>query len=530
VGPGTVTDSGHGPRSPGSVTDRAVAGHLVLRCTGLPSRSAPVAPPLRLAALRWREVIFIFVRIQPPPSVSTACLVAVTHVPGRPFPGEPHTVLCPSKLERNRHNTVYCTPAGARILVLRRGRDSRTTGSHEVANRRRGAPGAHGSGAWHPPVALRSKAGPFSFGGAWLRHARCGEPAAASGSAAAAATEAGAGTAPGPGAATVSGHGPPVTGVGPRTEPHRKTRSCGSVWDRSSDSGSPEARCGHGDRSSVTGSVTDQGVAENQRQGQRQGQEQLQQQQTAPGTGTVTDTGHGPRSPGSVTDRAVAGHLVLRCTGLPSRSALVAPPFRLAALRWREVIFIFVRIQPPPSVSTACLVAVTHVPGRPFPGEPHTVLCPSKLERNRHNTVYCTPAGARILVLRRGRDSRTTGSHEVANRRRGAPGAHGSGAWHPPVALRSKAGPFSFGGAWLRHARCGEPAAASGSAAAAAAGAAAGTAPGPGAATVSGHGPRSPGSVTDRAAPEDQELRQLDPGQTHSRTHGSVRAVNPRMR
>jgi hypothetical protein len=208
VGPGTVTDSGHGPRSPGSVTDRAVAGHLVLRCTGLPSRSAPVAPPLRLAALRWREVIFIFVRIQPPPSVSTACLVAVTHVPGRPFPGEPHTVLCPSKLERNRHNTVYCTPAGARILVLRRGRDSRTTGSHEVANRRRGAPGAHGSGAWHPPVALRSKAGPFSFGGAWLRHARCGEPAAASGSAAAAATEAGAGTAPGPGAATVSGHGP----------------------------------------------------------------------------------------------------------------------------------------------------------------------------------------------------------------------------------------------------------------------------------------------------------------------------------
>jgi hypothetical protein len=260
---------------------------------------------------------------------------------------------------------------------------------------------------------------------------------------------------------------------------------------------------GHGSR--TRGPVTDRAAPEDQELRQRLGQGQGQRQRGARyGHGTRTR----PPATGSVTDRAVAGHLVLRCTGLPSRSALVAPPFRLAALRWREVIFIFVRIQPPPSVSTACLVAVTHVPGRPFPGEPHTVLCPSKLERNRHNTVYCTPAGARILVLRRGRDSRTTGSHEVANRRRGAPGAHGSGAWHPPVALRSKAGPFSFGGAWLRHARCGEPAAASGSAAAAAAGAAAGTAPGPGAATVSGHGPRSPGSVTDRAAPEDQELRQ----------------------
>jgi hypothetical protein len=77
----------------------------------------------------------------------------------------------------------------------------------------------------------------------------------------------------------------------------------------------------------------------------------------------------------------------LRCTGRPSRSALVAPPFRLAALRWREVILIFVRIQPPAGVSTACLLAVTSFSGRPFPGEPHTVLCPSKLERNRHNTV-----------------------------------------------------------------------------------------------------------------------------------------------
>jgi hypothetical protein len=113
---------GHGNRprtqSPGSVTDRDVAGHLVLRCTGLPSRSALVAPPLRLAALRWREVIPVLGGSGPPPGVSTACLVAVAQFSGRPLPGEPHTVLCPSKLEYGRHNTVYCTPAGTRRFVL----------------------------------------------------------------------------------------------------------------------------------------------------------------------------------------------------------------------------------------------------------------------------------------------------------------------------------------------------------------------------------------------------------------------------
>jgi hypothetical protein len=30
--------------------------------------------------------------------------------------------------------------------------------------------------------------------------------------------------------------------------------------------------------------------------------------------------------------------LILRFTGLPSRSALVAPPLRLAARRWREAL------------------------------------------------------------------------------------------------------------------------------------------------------------------------------------------------
>jgi hypothetical protein len=102
-----------------------------------------------------------------------------------------------------------------------------------------------------------------------------------------------------------------------------------------------------------------------------------------------------PRSP------TLALGPVLRRTGLPSRSALalVAPPLRLAALRWREAFVVLDRSRPPPGVSTACLVAVTHFSITPFPGEPHTVLCPSKLKRWRHNTVYGTPAGTRCLVI-----------------------------------------------------------------------------------------------------------------------------------
>jgi hypothetical protein len=154
--------------------------------------------------------------------------------------------------------------------------------------------------------------------------------------------------------------------------------------------------------SATTGSATR--VAENQPQ--RQGQDQGQRQRAASGTGAATVPGHGPRSPGSGTDRGVAGHLVLRCTGLRSRSALIAPPLRLAALRWRAATVILGRLRPPPGVSTAFLVAVARFSERPFPGEPHTVLCPSKLERNRHNTVYGTPVGARVLVPRGALDSR----------------------------------------------------------------------------------------------------------------------------
>jgi hypothetical protein len=53
----------------------------------------------------------------------------------------------------------------------------------------------------------------------------------------------------------------------------------------------------------------------------------------------------------------------LRSTGLPSRSALVAPALWLATLRWREALVVLVRSRPPSGVSTACLVAVTRFSG-----------------------------------------------------------------------------------------------------------------------------------------------------------------------
>jgi hypothetical protein len=43
--------------------------------------------------------------------------------------------------------------------------------------------------------------------------------------------------------------------------------------------------------------------------------------------------------------------------GLPSHSALIAPPLRLAALRWRETFVVLMRCRPPSGVSTACPVA-----------------------------------------------------------------------------------------------------------------------------------------------------------------------------
>jgi hypothetical protein len=91
-----------------------------------------------------------------------------------------------------------------------------------------------------------------------------------------------------------------------------------------------------------------------QRQRQRQGQCQGQR-------GSRRGLGHRIRPPvtGSVTDRGAPEHKSLRGTGLPSRSALVAPPLRLAALRWRGAIVVLGRCRPPPSVSTAFFVPVS---------------------------------------------------------------------------------------------------------------------------------------------------------------------------
>jgi hypothetical protein len=103
-------------------------------------------------------------------------------------------------------------------------------------------------------------------------------------------------------------------------------------------------------------------------------------------------------------------------TGLPSHSALVAPPLRLPALRWRGALVVLVGSRPPPGVSTACLVALMRFSGAPFPGEPPTALCPLKLEGWRHNAVDGTPAGARLHVLSGPRDSRS-----LRSTRKGAP-------------------------------------------------------------------------------------------------------------
>jgi hypothetical protein len=63
-------------------SEPAAALGMVLRSTGLPSRSALVAPPLRLAALRWRGAFDELSRPRPPPGVSAACSVAVARLSG----------------------------------------------------------------------------------------------------------------------------------------------------------------------------------------------------------------------------------------------------------------------------------------------------------------------------------------------------------------------------------------------------------------------------------------------------------------
>jgi hypothetical protein len=74
---------------------------------------------------------------------------------------------------RTAHPPVreFSCSAGPVILVPR--------GAREGANRRCGSLGAHGSGAWRPPVAPRPDALRDVFSGAWLRHAPCGRPRSA---------------------------------------------------------------------------------------------------------------------------------------------------------------------------------------------------------------------------------------------------------------------------------------------------------------------------------------------------------------
>jgi hypothetical protein len=121
-----------------------------------------------------------------------------------------------------------------------------------------------------------------------------------------------------------------------------------------------------------------------QRQGQRQGQRQEQRQQAAPGPersrGPDTAIGHG-HGRGRCGETAVVPEPpFLRDTGLPSRSALVAPPLRLAAQRWRAAFFMLVRSRPPPGVSTACLEAVARFSEARSPRVPPLRMCPSMLE------------------------------------------------------------------------------------------------------------------------------------------------------
>jgi hypothetical protein len=132
--------------------------------------------------------------------------------------------------------------------------------------------------------------------------------------------------------------------------------------------------------SAAPGSATR--ASENQRQGQRQRQRQRQRRSPIRPRFPVTVTvpGHRPRTPISATDRTDSVYQILRVTGLPSRSALVAPPLRLAALRWREAPVFLGRFRPPSGVSTAFLVAVARFSKARSPRVPPLRMCTFLLE------------------------------------------------------------------------------------------------------------------------------------------------------
>jgi hypothetical protein len=154
---------------------------------------------------------------------------------------------------------------------------------------------------------------------------------------------------------------------------------------------------------------------------------------SAPGPGAVTESGHGHRSPGSATDRGVAGHLVLRCTGLPSRSALVAPPLRLAALRWRGAFVILGRFRPPPGVSTACLVAVARFSERRLPGIATLENVPTR-DRGISSTFSRSGTSRRCAPIVR-RIARAGAGHRCRSFGPPSPGWRPADARHPFLVL-----------------------------------------------------------------------------------------------
>jgi hypothetical protein len=213
---------GHGPRRCGS---------LGSPITGLPSRSALVAPPLRLAALRWRGAFNVLTRVRPPPGVSTACLVAATHFSVTESRGSP-TRYCAHR-NSNAGGTIPCTARPPmREFSCSEGPENRVRREARVgANRRCGAPaGPTGAVPVISPVAFRSPACHSSFSDDWLRHARFGEPAS------------GAATAGSAGARNGHGHGPRARRR-PRTEPLHGTQTPAAATGTAISRG---ARRGHG--------------------------------------------------------------------------------------------------------------------------------------------------------------------------------------------------------------------------------------------------------------------------------------------
>jgi hypothetical protein len=160
---------------------------LVRRNIGLLSRSA--SPPLQLVALRWRVGAHVLVRLWPPPSVSTACPVAVTHFSDTRFPRVPPSRMCPSSLEAYAAHSQG--PHARRCAPSRAPRSTRFSGPAEHEKRR------HGDGLRSGPMVrclapagrspARRVARPFqrrlapprafrrtSSAATGIRHARCG--------------------------------------------------------------------------------------------------------------------------------------------------------------------------------------------------------------------------------------------------------------------------------------------------------------------------------------------------------------------